>query len=152
MKKLFLGTIVPALAFTFIACSDDSSSSNEDLSYHYDTSLEYDKGVLALDSISNCIDGVDDVKLHDQVDSVFVESRGDDEVVTFPSRISTTRDVINSVGVYVAGDTLKVALIESEKTPNYTLDCPVWGYTTVKGEINSKYISTASGVYVLGRK
>lgn len=138
--------------FAVVACSDDSSSSNEDLSYHYDTSLEYDKGVLALDSISNCIDGVDDVKLHDQVDSVFVESRGDDEVITFPSRISTTRDVINSVGVYVAGDTLKVALIESEKTPNYTLDCPIYVYTTVKGEINSKYISTASGVYALGKK
>lgn len=69
--------------------------------------------------------------------------------MNFQSYLYTSKDVIKSVGANVNGDTLKLALIEKVPTPKLELFCPVWVYTTVNGNINAKYISTASGVYTL---
>lgn len=59
---------------------------------------------------------------------------------------------IKSIGVYSMGDTLKIELIEKEKTPNYSLDCPVWVYGTLNGNVAAKYIKTRSGIYPLKKK
>lgn len=152
MKKLFLGAIVPALAFTLIACSDDSSSSNEILHYHYDTSYSYDETVLSLDSLSECLHKSDAIDEFDGKDSAFIETSDKRTSLTFQAYIYVPRSNIKSVGAYALGDTLKLELIEKEKMPDADLFCPIYVYTTVKGEIDSRYISTASGVYALGKK
>ncbi|MBO4713763.1 MAG: hypothetical protein J5615_07740 [Fibrobacter sp.] len=58
---------------------------------------------------------------------------------------------MKSIGVYIHGDTLKVALIEKEKTPNFDIDCPVWIYGTLKSSIKGNYIETPFSVYPLGK-
>ncbi len=151
MKKVKYISLLIVL-FLLAACSDDSSASSEILSYHYDTSYSYDEAVLSLDSLSECQYKPADVEAFDRNDSAFVETLGERVYLVFQSYIYVPRSNIKSVGAYALGDTLKLELIEKEKMLDAGLFCPIYVYTTVKGEINSKYISTASGVYVLGRK
>lgn len=70
----------------------------------------------------------------------------------FPSQIHSSRSNIKSIGVHSFGDTLKLELIEKEKTPNFDLYCPVWIYATLNDTLNGNYIKTFVGVYPLGRK
>lgn len=150
MKNVIMS--LSMVIFLLAACSDDSSSSSEILSYHYDTSYSYDETVMSLDSISNCLHDSLSLATFGSNDSAYVETEGEKNILVFQSFARSSRSNIKSVGAYALDDTLKLELIEKEKMPDVDLFCPIYVYTTVKGEINSKYISTASGVYVLGRK
>ncbi len=59
------------------------------------------------------------------------------------------RRVVKSIGIHSFGDTLKIELIEKEKSPGLSLDCPVWVYGSLNGKLDGKYIKTFTGVYLL---
>lgn len=129
-----------------VACTNKESS--DVVSYHYDTNLNYDESLIILDSISNCINDSDDMGNFAKTDSIF----RNDEHITVPYQIYCSKENFKSIGVYDRGDTLKIALIEKEKTPNYSLDCPVWVYGTLIGDVESGYMKTPFGVYPLKKK
>ena len=52
-KKLFF--IFSISAVLNIACSDNSSESETGLTYHYDTSIDFNEQTVLLDSISSCL-------------------------------------------------------------------------------------------------
>lgn len=153
MKKKVILSLSCSLLF-LAACSDHSSEEEEDSvnSYHYDTTLPYDESVLNLDSISSCLYDSTTLEAFFKNDSVFIESQDGKNSLIFQSYIYYSQNNIKSVGAYAFNDTLKLELIEKEKSPDTDLFCPVMVYTTLKGKIEAKYISTASGVYALGNK
>ena len=59
---------------------------------------------------------------------------------------------MKSIGTIIHGDTLKIVLIEKEKTPNFDIDCPVWIYGSLNGNLKGNYIETPFDVYPLGKK
>mgnify|MGYP007101876101 FL=1 len=73
-------------------------------------------------------------------------------MIAFPSQIHSSKDNIKSIGVHSFGDTLKIELIEKEKTLDADICCLVWVYGTVNDKIDAKYIKTFTGVYPLGTK
>ncbi|MCL4102219.1 hypothetical protein [Fibrobacter sp. HC4] len=146
MNKLLL---LFAMIFAFVACSSGSSSDIEDVSYNYDTSLDYNEELLVLDSISNCIRNAEMLDKIYTSDSIFIKQEKNGKKITFPSQIHSSIDNIKSIGVYEKGDTLKVELIEKEKTHQKQLLCPVFVYATIKGDIKEKYILTFTGLYPL---
>lgn len=128
-----------------MACSKNSSDTDF---FHYDTSLSYNENLLVLDSISACIDDEMEWERFKQ-DSVFIKRQGDKEIIVFPSQLNTLRRVVKSIGIHSFGDTLKIELIEKEKSPGLSLDCPVWVYDSLNGELDGKYVKTFTGVYLL---
>ena len=138
-------TIVCLLFFLFMACSKNSSDTDF---FHYDTSLSYNENLLVLDSISACIDDEMEWERFKQ-DSVFIKRQSDKEIIVFPSQLNTLRRVVKSIGIHSFGDTLKIELIEKEKSPGLSLDCPVWVYGSLNGELDGKYVKTFTGVYLL---
>lgn len=148
--KIFLSFLIFVLSF--VACSDDSSESYSGEIFHYDSSLNYDEQTLSLDSITNCIIDRAETEYHASIDTVFISSDGKKARFTFPSYLLCSKDNVKSIGVYAIKDTLKIELIENEKTPVVSLDCPVWVYSTLNEDVNAKYILTRSGVYPLGMK
>lgn len=134
-----------SLIFSFIACSGESETI---LSYHYDTSISYNENLLLLDSISNCINDPFEMETFEKIDSIYI----DGNTISIPYQIYCDKDNMKSVGVYIHGDTLNIALIEKEKTPNFSIDCPVWIYGTLKSNIKGNYIETPFNVYPLGKK
>lgn len=146
-KLLSLFSIVLLLT----ACSNNANDSISGNSFHYDTTLTYDETILSLDSISKCINDSAALNEFFKNDSFFTVNQNNKKLLNFQSYLYTSKKDIKSVGANVNGDTLKLALIEKAQTPMLELFCPVWVYTTVNGNINSKYISTASGVYTLNK-
>lgn len=142
----YIFMIVCSLFFLFIACSKNSSETDF---FHYDTSLSYNENLLVLDSISSCIDDEMEWERFFKQDSVFIKRQGDKEIIVFPSQLNTLRRTIKSIGINSFGDTLKIELIEKEKSPGLSLDCPVWVYGSLNGELDGKYIKTFTGVYLL---
>ena len=128
-----------------MACSKNSSDTDF---FHYDTSLSYNENLLVLDSISACIDDEMEWERFKQ-DSVFIKRQSDKEIIVFPSQLNTLRRVVKSIGIHSFGDTLKIELIEKEKSPGLSLDCPVWVYGSLNGELDGKYVKTFTGVYLL---
>lgn len=151
MPIIFFLTLVIS-TFSFIACTGEPNESDASFTYHYDTSISYDEKSLLLDSLSNCI--IDSSKIESvyKFDSVFIEQQKDREFIVFPSQVHSSIDNIKSIGVHPFGDTLKIELIEKEKTPEVNLFCLVWVYGLVNEKINAKYIKTFTGVYPLGKK
>lgn len=139
-------TIVCLFFFLFMACSKNSSDTDF---FHYDTSLSYNENLLVLDSISACIDDELEWERFFKQDSVFIKRQGDKEIIVFPSQLNTLRRVVKSIGIHSFGDTLKIELIEKEKSPGLSLDCPVWVYGSLNGELDGKYVKTFTGVYLL---
>lgn len=139
-------TIVCLFFFLFMACSKNSSDTDF---FHYDTSLSYNENLLVLDSISACIDDELEWECFFKQDSVFIKRQGDKEIIVFPSQLNTLRRVVKSIGIHSFGDTLKIELIEKEKSPGLSLDCPVWVYGSLNGELDGKYVKTFTGVYLL---
>ncbi len=145
---LFLATF----SLSFICCGNNSRESSMEYFYHYDTSLNYNEELFILDSISKCIFDFGELDLFEKKDSLFVEDCNSKKIIVFPSQMYSFAENIKSIGVYSMGDTLKIELIEKEKTPNYSLDCPVWVYGTLNGNVAAKYIKTRSGIYPLKKK
>lgn len=146
-------SLILALFFlSFIACSEDSDESNMGYTYHYDTSISYDEKKLSLDSISDCIIDSAAIESVYNSDTIFIEKKNAVEVMTFPSQVHSSIANIKSIGVHSFGDTLKIELIEKEKTPEASLFCLVWVYGSVNEKISAKYIKTFTGVYPLGSK
>lgn len=137
---------IACLFFFFMACSKNPSETDF---FHYDTSLSYNENLLVLDSISACIDDELEWERFFKQDSVFIERQGDKEIIVLPSQLNTLRKVVKSIGIHSFGDTLKIELIEKEKSSGLSLDCPVWVYGSLNGELDGKYIRTFTGVYVL---
>lgn len=84
----------------------------------------------------------------EKIDSIYIGGN----TISIPYQIYCDKDNMKSVGVYIHGDTLNIALIEKEKTPNFSIDCPVWIYGTLKSNIKGNYIETPFNVYPLGKK
>lgn len=150
--KIFFSLILVTLISLFIACSENSDTSGIEERFHYDTSLSYDETTLSLDSISNCLNDSARIEQIYKFDSIFIELQKDREFIVFPSQVHSSIDNIKSIGIHPFGDTLKIELIEKEKTPEVDLCCLVWVYGTINGEIDVKYIKTFTGVYPLGKK
>ena len=136
--------------FLFVACSKEAEESSE-FTYHYNTSLDYDNNLLSLDSISDCIANPNELDYFEGKKSIDIQRQGGKEILVFPTQIYTSKQTIQSIGIHLSGDTLSIALIEKEKTPNYSLDCPVWVYASLNGELDADYIKTSSGVYPLAK-
>jgi hypothetical protein len=85
-------------------------------------------------------------------DTIFIEEKDGVEIVAFPSQVHSYIANIKSIGVHSFGDTLKIELIEKEKTLEASFFCLVWVYGTVNDKIDAKYIKTFTGVYPLGSK
>lgn len=143
------------------ACSDNGATAlesgptykyNSTLAYKYGKVLDFDESVLSLDSISGCLTDSSEIEYVYKMDSVYVERKSEKEIIAFPSQIHSSVDSIKSIGVRVKGDTLRLELIEKDKTPKEQLYCPVWVYATLKGKIEGKFILTFTGVYPLVRK
>ena len=134
-------------SFFHLGCSENTDSGD---SFHFDTSLDYNENILTLDSISGCLGSVE-MERHDRADTVFVNNEAGKKTLTFPSRLECSKDNIKSVGVYTSGDTLTLETLEKEKTPEITLDCPVWVYVTLNESLDGNYIKTRTGVYPLGK-
>lgn len=149
-KKLFF--IFSISAVLNIACSDNSSESETGLTYHYDTSIDYNEQTVLLDSISSCLNDSIRIESIYKFDTIFVERQQKKEMIAFPSQIHSSKDNIKSIGVHSFGDTLKIELIEKEKTLDADICCLVWVYGTVNDKIDAKYIKTFTGVYPLGGK
>lgn len=144
--------ILSIIALLHTACSSSSNESDSGLSFHYDTSLSYEESVLSIDSISKCIIDSTKIEYVYKLDSIFIEQNKEKEIIAFPSQIHSFKDNIKSIGIHPLGDTLKVELIEKEKTPDTDLFCLVWVYSTLNEKISAKYIKTFTGVYPIGRK
>jgi len=136
--------------FLFVACSKEAEESSE-FTYHYNTSLDYDNNLLYLDSISDCIVNPNELDYFEGKKSIDIQRQDGKEILVFPTQIYTSKQTIQSIGIHLSGDTLSIALIEKEKTPNYSLDCPVWVYASLNGELDADYIKTSSGVYPLAK-
>lgn len=136
--------------FLFVACSKEAEESSE-FTYHYNTSLDYDNNLLSLDSISDCIVNPNELDYFEGKKSIDIQRQDGKEILVFPTQIYTSKQTIQSIGIHLSGDTLSIALIEKEKTPNYSLDCPVWVYASLNGELDADYIKTSSGVYPLAK-
>ena len=136
--------------FLFVACSKEAEESSE-FTYHYNTSLDYDNNLLSLDSISDCIANPNELDYFEGKKSIDIQRQDGKEILVFPTQIYTSKQTIQSIGIHLSGDTLSIALIEKEKTPNYSLDCPVWVYASLNGELDADYIKTSSGVYPLAK-
>ncbi|WP_295053258.1 hypothetical protein [uncultured Fibrobacter sp.] len=146
-------SLILALFFlSFIACSEDSDESNMGYTYHYDTSISYDEKKILLDSISDCIIDSAAIESVYNSDTIFIEEKNGVEIVAFPSQVHSSIDNIKSIGTHLFGDTLKIELIEKEKTLEANLFCVVWVYGSVNEKISAKYIKTFTGVYPLGSK
>jgi len=143
-NKIFI--LLMMIVFFIVACSMDG---NPELMYHYDTSLSYDESILTLDSVSNCINSQKETEIHSKTDSLFIERQDDKDIIVFPFQIYCSKENIKSVGVYAFGDTLKLELIEKEKTPGSPLDCPVWAYSSVKENLDGKYVKIRNKIYPL---
>lgn len=146
-KYIFFSLIISLFVSS---CSDDET--DIDISYHYDTSISYDEKKLSLDSISDCIIDSAAIESVYNSDTIFIEKKNAVEVMTFPSQVHGSIANIKSIGVHSFGDTLKIELIEKEKTPEASLFCLVWVYGSVNEKISAKYIRTFTGVYPLGTK
>jgi len=144
--------ILALFCLSFIACSEDSGESNMGYTYHYDTSISYDEKKLLLDSISDCIIDSAAIESVYNSDTIFIEEKDGVEIVAFPSQVHSYIANIKSIGVHSFGDTLKIELIEKEKTLEASFFCLVWVYGTVNDKIDAKYIKTFTGVYPLGSK
>ena len=148
-QKVFTISAIALFCTLILGCSSESDSGEF---YHYDTSLDYNEQILSLDSITNCIIDSTETEYHSSIDTIFISSDGKKNSFTFPTYLLCSKNNIKSIGVYAIKDTLKIELIENEKTPGVPLDCPVWVYSTPNGDINAKYILTRSGIYPLGKK
>lgn len=145
MSSKFL-FILSISIFLFVACSKEAEGSSE-FTYHYNTSLDYDENLLSLDSISDCIEDPNELDYFEGKNSIDMKRQDGKETLVFPTQLYTSKEAIQSIGIHLSDDTLSVALIEKEKTPNYSLDCPVWVYASLNGELDAGYIKTSSGVY-----
>lgn len=146
-KYIFFSLIISLFVSS---CSDDET--DIDISYHYDTSISYDEKKILLDSISDCIIDSAAIESVYNSDTIFIEEKNGVEIVAFPSQVHSSIDNIKSIGTHLFGDTLKIELIEKEKTLEANLFCVVWVYGSVNEKISAKYIKTFTGVYPLGSK
>ena len=151
MKKIFFLVLATSISL-FIACSDNSTSSEIKERFHYDTSLSYDETTLSIDSISNCLNDSARIEQIYKFDSIYIEQKTEKETIAFPSQIHSSRSNIKSIGIHTFGDTLKIELIEKEKTPDIDLCCLVWIQATLNGTLKGNYIKTFTGVYPLGNR
>lgn len=145
MNSKFLSILSVSL-FLFVTCSKETEESSE-FTYHYNTSLDYNENLLSLDSISDCIVDPNELDYFEGKKSIDMERQDGKEALVFPTQLYTSKETIRSIGIHLSGDTLSIALIEKEKTPNYSLDCPVWVYASLNGKLDAGYIKTSSGVY-----
>ena len=150
--KTFFSFLLTTSLILFTACSEDTNNSGIEEQFHYDVTLSYDATTLLIDSISDCLNDSAILERIYKYDTIFIESQIKKEIMIFPSQIHSSRSNIKSIGVHSFGDTLKLELIEKEKTPNFDLYCPVWIYATLNDTLNGNYIKTFVGVYPLGRK
>ena len=128
LRKILGKIFLSSTAFLWFGC--DNGSTDDGLSFKYDTSINYDENFFALDSISDCAKTQVDVEEIESQDTVFIENDNGQNRIFFPTQIYYSKDNVKSIGVHINEDTLTVALIEKEKTPNISLDCPVRVYAT----------------------
>ena len=84
----------------------------------------------------------------EKIDSIYTNKN----FISIPYQIYCAKDNMKSIGTIIHGDTLKIVLIEKEKTPNFDIDCPVWIYGSLNGNLKGNYIETPFDVYPLGKK
>ena len=142
MMKLSICIMLSLLLFSACSSDLDGSITNE-------SQTSRDENLLLLDSISRCLSDVSEISEHSKIDTVYLKQRNNVQSLVFPSEIYCSRENIKSIGIAIQNDTINVELIQKESKANAKLDCPVWVYSTLNGDLKGKFIQTRTRTYVL---
>ena len=136
-------------AFAISACSVDKSSEANEIGKE-NAFVNNEKSPLILDSISSCINNRESIENLVATDKIYLKYFDGTWKLTFPANISDSRDYYN-IETHSANDTLFVSMkLKKERFAGVSLDCPVLVYTSLKGELEEKYLA-AMGAYSIIR-
>jgi len=136
-------------AFTISACSSDKSSEVNEIG-NENAFTNNEKSPLILDSISSCIITPDSIDKLIALDKIYLKYFDGTWKLTFPANINDSQDKY-IIETRSANDTLFVSMKrKDESTLVPPLACPVLVYTSLKGELEEKYLA-AMGAYSIIR-